>query len=106
MRIVELRIKISLQVLFAVLTHVPSVLIIHLSTDHQPKIGGEDGGIEFDKAVGITVTHLETIIERPGVVASHLSKENRIILEGVGVRKYKIDVTVIVGKGFGKFRIE
>ena len=96
MGIVHLCIKIGLQVLLTVLTDIPGILVIHLRTDHQPKVGCENRGVEFDKTIGIVVTHLFMVVGRAGIVAPRLNKEDGIIMIGMRVREHKPKITTVV----------
>ena len=105
MGIIELGIEVGHQVLFAPLADIPSVLVVHLSTDYQPEVGREEGGIEFDKGVGIAVTLLG-VTGRTGVVAADLGKEQGIVLESMRVRQHEASVPIIKRKSFGQARAE
>ena len=104
--IVKLCVEVGHQVLFAVPADMPGVLIIHLSADHQPEVWGEDGGVEFDKSVGIAVTHLVAVVRGSGVVAANLGKEDGIVVEGVGVGEHEVYITVVGRMDSNQVRVE
>ena len=106
MRIVELCVEIAHQGLLAVLVEIAGVIVVHLSADHQPEVGCEDGGVEFDKAVRIAVAHLVGDAGGSGVVAAYLGKENGIVLEGVGVGQHEPYITVVIWQGCNHVRVE
>lgn len=62
------------------------LFLLALYADRLAIAGGEDGGVEFNKAIGITVAHLGADAGGSGVVGTCLGKENGIVAEGVGVR--------------------
>ena len=106
MCIVELCVEIAHQGLLAALVEIAGVIVVHLSADHQPEVGCEDGGVEFDKAVRIAVAHLVGDAGGSGVVAAYLGKENGIVLEGVGVGQHEPYITVVIWQGCNHVRVE
>ena len=95
MGIVKLCIDIGHHALLTVLADIPGVLVVNLSTHHQPEVWGEDGGVQLYETIGIADAHLVAAISVPGVVTTYLSKEDGIVLEGMRVGEHKAHITVV-----------
>ena len=95
MGVVNLCIEVGLQTLLTVLTCIPCILVVHLSTNHQPQVGCKDRRIQFHKTIGIVIPHLTFNLGISGIVGSRLCKEDSIVLEGMRVREHHPAVTIV-----------